>query len=73
MIYSFFFISNELVTIALWWRKKVSAYFMLVHFIVFYLLCGLLAHYFENDVLLVYTLQGVSNVANFIIAYEESQ
>ena len=28
---------------------------------------------FENGVLLMYTLQGVSSVANFITAYEESQ
>ena len=33
------------------------------------------AHYgfFENGVLLMYMLEGVSSVANFIIAYEESQ
>ena len=33
------------------------------------------AHYgiFENGVLLMYTLEGVSSVANFITAYEESQ
>ena len=28
---------------------------------------------FENGVLLMYTLEGVSSVANFITAYEESQ
>ena len=28
---------------------------------------------FENRVLLMYTLEGVSSVANFITAYEESQ
>ena len=28
---------------------------------------------FENGVLLMYTLEGVSSVANFINAYEESQ
>ena len=28
---------------------------------------------FENGVLLMYTLEGVSGVANFITAYEESQ
>ena len=28
---------------------------------------------FENVVLLMYMLEGVSNVANFIIIYEESQ
>ena len=27
----------------------------------------------ENGVLLIYTLEGVSNVANFITAYEASQ
>ena len=31
--------------------------------------CGI----FENGVLLMYTLEGVSSVANFITAYEESQ
>ena len=38
-------------------------------------LCDHWAHYgtFENGVLLMYTLEGVSNVANFISAYEESQ
>ena len=30
--------------------------------------CGI----FENGVLLMYTLEGVSSVANFITAYEES-
>ena len=28
---------------------------------------------FENGVLLMYTLEGVNSVANFITAYEESQ
>ena len=32
-------------------------------------LCGI----FENGVLLMYTLEGVSSVANFITAYEEFQ
>ena len=31
--------------------------------------CGI----FENGCLLMYTLEGVSGVANFITAYEESQ
>ena len=31
--------------------------------------CGL----FENEVLLMFTLEGISSVANFIAAYEESQ
>ena len=31
--------------------------------------CGI----FENGVLLIYTLEGVRSVANFITAYEESQ
>ena len=36
---------------------------------------GSLGHYgtFENGVLLMYTLESVSSVANFITAYEESQ
>ena len=31
--------------------------------------CGI----FENGALLMYTLKGISSVANFITAYEESQ
>ena len=31
--------------------------------------CGI----FENGVLLMYTLEGISSIANFITAYEESQ
>ena len=43
----------------------------------FYILCPL-AHrtrcgVFENGVLLMYTLEGVSSIANFITVYEESQ
>ena len=43
--------------------------------IIFYFLWDLWAHCgkFENRVLLMYTLEGVSSVANFISAYEESQ
>ena len=43
--------------------------------IIFYFLWDHWVHYgiFENGVLLMYTLEGVSSVANFIIAYEESQ
>ena len=29
--------------------------------------------FYENGVLFMYTLEGVSSVANFITAYEESQ
>ena len=43
--------------------------------IIFHFLWDQLAHFgtFENGVLLMYTLEGVSSVANFIIAYEEYQ
>ena len=42
---------------------------------IFHFLWDHLAHCdtFENVVLLMYTLEGVSSVANFNIAYEESQ
>ena len=43
--------------------------------IIFHFLRDQLAYcdIFENGVLLMYTLEGVSSVANFITAYEESQ
>ena len=43
--------------------------------IIFHFLWDHWAHYgiFENGVLLMYTLEGVIRVANFITAYEESQ
>ena len=43
--------------------------------IIFHLLSDHWAHcgIFENGVLLMYMLEGVSSVANFITAYEESQ
>ena len=43
--------------------------------IIFHFLHNQLAHcgIFKNGVLLMYTLQGVSSVANFITAYEQSQ
>ena len=43
--------------------------------IIFHFLWNHWAHcgVFENGVLLMYTLEGVSSVANFINAYEESQ
>ena len=43
--------------------------------IIFHFLWDHRAHcsIFENWVLLIYTLEGVSGVANFISAYEESQ
>ena len=37
------------------------------------LLAILLQDKFENGVLLLYTLEGVSSIANFITVYEESQ
>ena len=52
----------------------VEPYFTIVQ-IIFHFLWDLWAHYgtFEDGVLLMYTLEGVSSVANFITAYEESQ
>ena len=52
----------------------VTAYFTIVH-IIFHFLWDHLARcvIFENGVLLMYMLEGVGSVANFIIAYEESQ
>ena len=43
--------------------------------IIFVFLWDHLAHcgMFENGVLLMYALEGVSSVANFVTAYEESQ
>ena len=42
--------------------------------IIFHFLWDYCAHcgIFENGVLLMYTLEGVSSVANFITAYKES-
>ena len=59
---------------AVWWWKNVSLYITIVQ-IIFHFLRDHCAHcgIFENGVLLVYTLEGVSSVANFITAYEESQ
>ena len=53
---------------------NVSSYFTIVQIIIRFL-WGHWAHYgvFENGVLLMYTLEGVISVANFITAYEESQ
>ena len=43
--------------------------------IIFHFLWDHWAHsgVFENSVMLMFTLEGVSSVANFITAYEESQ
>ena len=51
-----------------------EGYFTIVQ-IIFHFLWDHWAHcgLFENGVLLMYTLEGVSSVANFISAYEESQ
>ena len=45
------------------------------HQIIFHFLWDHLAHcgIFENGVLIMYTLEGVSSVANFITAYDEFQ
>ena len=52
----------------------MSPYFTIVQ-IIFRFLWDHWAHcgIFENGVLLMCTLEGVSSVANFITAYEESQ
>ena len=54
--------------------RTVSLYITIVQ-IMFHFLWDHLAHcgIFENGVLLMYTLEDVSSVANFITAYEESQ
>ena len=59
---------------AVWRRQNVSPYINLVQ-IIFHFLWDHWAHcgIFENGVLLMYTLEGVSSVTNFITAYEESQ
>ena len=53
---------------------RFSPYFTIVQ-IIFHFLWDHWAHYgtFEDGVLLMYTLEGVSSVAKFITAYEESQ
>ena len=50
-------------------RKRVNILY------IFHFLWDHWAHYgtFDKRVLLMYTLEGVSSVANFITAYEESQ
>ena len=54
--------------------QNVSPYFIIVQ-IIFHFLWDHWAHcgIFENRVLLMYTLEGISSVANFITAYEASQ
>ena len=55
-------------------RKQLDANCALVQ-IIFHFLWDHWAHcgIFENGVLHMHTLEGVSSVANFITAYEESQ
>ena len=59
-----------------WIMNKIdmSPYFTIVQ-IIFHFLWDHWAHcgIFENGVLIMYTLEGVSSVANFMTAYEESQ
>ena len=52
-----------------------SAYYITIVQIIFHFRWDHWAHcgIFENGVLLMYKLEGVSSVANFITAYEESQ
>ena len=54
--------------------KRCYPYFTIVQ-IIFHFLWDHWAHCgtFDNGVLLMYTLEGVSSVANFITAYQESQ
>ena len=76
-ICSVFFVSKGNIFLFLFYYTTagVSAvwrpYFTIVQiiFFIFWAHCGI----FENGVLLMYTLEGVSSVANFITAYEESQ
>ena len=59
----------------MWRPSNVSPYITIVQRLYFHFLldhwanCGI----FENGVLLMYTLEGISSVANFISAYVESQ
>ena len=55
----FFYCSSVFV------RRQIIFHFLWDH----WAHCGI----FENGILLMYTLEGVSSVANFITAYEESQ
>ena len=59
---------------AVWRRWNVSLYVTIMQ-IIFHFLWAQWAYrdVFENGVLLMYTLEGVSDVASFITAYEESQ
>ena len=59
---------------AMWRWKNVSPYFTIMQ-IIFHFLWDHWAYYgiFEDGVLLMYSLEGVSSVANFNTAYEESQ
>ena len=59
---------------AVWRQNNVSPYITIVQ-IIFHFLWDHWAHccIIENGVLLMYTLEGVSSVANFITAHEESQ
>ena len=81
LIFNVFFVSEGNIFLCLfyytaagvsgmWWRP----YLTLVQ-IIFHVLWDQWAHYgiFENWVLFMYMLEGVSSVANFIIAYEKSQ
>ena len=56
-------------------RKKISGYPLLSGGIISDIFLDHWAHYciFENGVLLMHTLEGISSVANFITAYEGSQ
>ena len=44
-----------------------------VYFISFGIIGPIVAYFKNNGVLLMYILEGVSSVANFITAYEETQ
>ena len=48
---------------------KILQHYIFISFLDLWTHCGI----FENGVLLMYMLEDVSSVANFITAYEESQ
>ena len=66
--------TRELVALLFFglWRVYYQAWFPICVFLVFWLNCAYCV-ILENGVLLMYTLEGVSSVVNFITAYEESQ
>ena len=70
----FYFTTLQVVLVPYGGHKRLPVHHHSVAYI-FYFLGDHWAHsgIFDNGVLLMYTLEGVSSVANFITAYEESQ